>query len=156
MRTQFHANVEFLEDRDVPTAGLAITLSTDHHVYRPGQPVVITLTEKNVTNHVIHVGVGPTLGGFTVSQGGREVWFSDNPIQAQFILEKTLRPGESLKQRATWHGQTPEGKPAHRFGPYVVESPGDPAAMVVIGFVPPVANPGLNLRTHPLGGRISR
>ncbi len=86
--------------------GLVMKLSTDHQVYHRGQPVVITLTETNTSQHEITVGSGPSLGGFFVTHNGRKVWASNAEIQPMFVLLKTLEPGQSLTQSAIWNGQS--------------------------------------------------
>lgn len=86
--------------------GLVVKLSTDHQVYRRGQPVVITLTETNTSQHDISVESGPSLGGFFVTHNGRRVWASNTGIQPLFVLIRTLEPGESITQSATWNGQS--------------------------------------------------
>ena len=86
--------------------GLAVKLTTDHQVYHRGQPVVITLTETNTTQHEITVDSGPSPDGFIVSHNGREVWASNTEIQPMFVLAKTLEPGQSITQTATWYGHS--------------------------------------------------
>ncbi len=86
--------------------GLVVKLSTDHQVYRRGQPVVITLTETNTSQHDITVTSGPSVDGFFVTHDGRKVWASNAGLQPMFILVRTLAPGQSITQSATWNGQS--------------------------------------------------
>jgi len=86
--------------------GLVVKLSTDHKVYQQGQPVVMTLTETNTSQHDITVQSGPSLGGFFVTHNGRRVWASNAGVQPMFILIRTLEPGQSIAQSASWNGQS--------------------------------------------------
>ena len=102
--------------------GLAVKLSTDHKVYRQGQPVVMTLTETNTSQHDITVQSGPSLGGFFVTHNGRGVWASNAGVQPMFILIRTLEPGQSITQSATWNGQSNIGPSLTPAGHLVVGS----------------------------------
>jgi hypothetical protein len=102
--------------------GLVVKLSTDHHVYRRGQPVVITLTETNTSQHDITVEPGPSLGGFFVTHNCRRVWASNAGVQPMFILVRTLEPGQSITQSATWNGQSNIGPAWTATGHLVVGS----------------------------------
>jgi len=86
--------------------GLVVKLSTDHQVYRRGQPVVMTLTETNTTQHDITVESGPGVGGFFVTHNGHRVWASNTGVQPMFVLLRTLAPGQSITQSASWNGQS--------------------------------------------------
>ena len=97
--------------------GLAVKLSTDHQVYRRGQPVVITLTEMNTSQQEITVESGPSLDGIFVTHKGRRVWASNAGIQPMFVVLRTLEPGQSITQSATWNGQS-------NIGPAWTGSPG--------------------------------
>ena len=102
--------------------GLVVKLSTDHQVYRRGQPVVITLSETNTSQHDITVESGPSLGGFFVAHNGRRVWASSTGIQPMFVFVRTLQPGESITQSATWNGQSNIGRFGRPTGHLVVAS----------------------------------
>jgi hypothetical protein len=102
--------------------GLVVKLSTDHQVYRRGQPVVITLTETNTSQHNITAESGPSLGGFLVTHNGRRVWASNAGVQPMFILVRTLEPGQSITQSATWNGQSNIGPAWTAAGHLVVGS----------------------------------
>ena len=67
-------------------------LSTDHQVYRRGEPVVITLTETNTSQHAITVEQGPSMVGITVNHNGREVWASNRGIQPMFVALQDAGP----------------------------------------------------------------
>lgn len=102
--------------------GLVVKLSTDHRLYRRGQPVVITLTETNTSQQDIGVESGPSLGGFFVTHNGRRVWASNAGVQPMFILMRTLAPGQSITQSATWNGQSNIGPARTATGHLVVAS----------------------------------
>ncbi len=102
--------------------GLVVKLSTDHQVYRRGQPVVITLTETNTSQHDITVDSGPSIDGFFVTHNGRKVWASNAGVQPMFILVRTLAPGQSITQSATWNGQSNIGPSSTPTGHLVVGS----------------------------------
>ncbi|MBV8126373.1 MAG: hypothetical protein JO114_01765 [Planctomycetaceae bacterium] len=102
--------------------GLVVKLSTDHQVYRRGQPVVMTLTETNTSQQDITVESGPGLAGFFVTHNGRRVWASNAGVQPMFILMRTLEPGQSISQSATWNGQSNIGPSSTPAGHLVVAS----------------------------------
>lgn len=102
--------------------GLVVKLSTDHQVYRRGQPVVITLTETNASQHDITVDSGPSLGGFFVTHNGRRVWASNAGIQPMFVLVRTLSTGQSITQSATWNGHSNIGPARTVTGRFVIGS----------------------------------
>jgi len=102
--------------------GLVVKLSTDHQVYRQGQPVVITLTETNTSQHDITVESGPSVGGFFVTHNGHRVWASNTGVQPMFILIRTIAPGQSITQSATWNGQSNIGPARTAIGHLVVGS----------------------------------
>jgi hypothetical protein len=102
--------------------GLDVKLSTDHEIYRRGQPVVITLTETNTSHQEITVESGPSLGGVFVTHNSRRVWASNAGIQPMFVLVRTLEPGQSITQSATWSGQSNIGPAWTATGHLVVGS----------------------------------
>ena len=116
--------------------GLVVKLSTDHQVYRQGQPVVITLTETNTSQHDITVESGPSLGGFFVTHNGRGVWASNAGVQPMFILMRTLEPGQSITQSATWNGQSNFGPARTATGHLVVGSQVEGAQLINIQIRP--------------------
>ncbi len=102
--------------------GLVVKLSTDHQVFRQGQPVVMTLTETNTSQQDITVESGPSLAGFFVTHNGRSVWASNAGVQPMFILMRTLAPSQSITQSATWNGQSNIGPARTATGHLVVAS----------------------------------
>jgi Intracellular proteinase inhibitor len=103
MKRRTHLNLEPLEGRAL-LSGLAYSLTTNQTVYQPGQPVVMTFRETNVSNHTISVDSGPSIDGFDVKQGGTLIWRSNAGINPMFILLDPLQPGQSLTLTATWNG----------------------------------------------------
>jgi hypothetical protein len=112
--------------------GLVVKLTTDHTVYHLGQPVLMTLTETNTSKHDINIGLGPSVDGFFVTWNGHEVWASNTGPQPQFILLKTLKPGESVTLSATWNGHSNIGPASTPTGTLVVHSQVAGAAPVTI------------------------
>jgi hypothetical protein len=103
--------------------GLVDKLTTDHTVYHLGQPVVMTLTVTNTSNHDISFGLGPSVDeGFFVTQNGKEVWASNTGFQPDWIMEYTLKPGESVTTSDTWNGQSNIGPASTPTGTLVVHS----------------------------------
>jgi len=120
----------------VTSQGLKIRLTTDHAVYHPGQPVVMTLTMTNTSSHNVSVGLGPSVDGFSVTQQGNEVWASNTGPQPLFILLKKLRPGGSTTLSATWNGHSNIGSPSTPTGTLVVHSQIVGAQPVTIQILP--------------------
>ncbi len=114
------------------TQGLKVVLATDHRVYHQGEPVVLTLTETNTSNHAVTVPLGPSTDGFYLTQNGREVWASNNGPQPLFIMLKTLNAGQSSTLTATWNGHSNAGPAAMPTGTLVVHSQVAGAAPVTI------------------------
>ncbi len=114
--------------------GLQITLTTDHMVYHKGQPVEMTLTETNRSNHTINVELGPSIDGFFITKNGKEVWASNTGPQPDFVLEEPLAPGQSISLSATWNGQSNIGAPSSPTGLLFVHSqvPNSPTAVIWI------------------------
>jgi len=98
--------------------GLVIKLTTNQRVYRVGQPVMMTLTETNMSQHDINVFLGPGSNGFVATRDGRKVWASNAGIQPMFLVSRTVRPGESITLRATWNGHSNLG-PASKVSGHV-------------------------------------
>ena len=102
--------------------GLAVRLSTNHQVYRRGEPVVITLTETNTTDQAVTVEQGPSMAGITVSHDGRVIWASNQGVQPMFVLLRTLDPGQSITETTTWNGQSNFGPARAATGRLVIGS----------------------------------
>ncbi|MGD0044562.1 MAG: hypothetical protein ABSE84_29855, partial [Isosphaeraceae bacterium] len=65
---------------------------------------------------------GPSLAGFFVTHNGRGVWASNTGVQPMFILMRTLEPGQSITQSATWNGQSNIGPARTATGHLVIAS----------------------------------
>jgi hypothetical protein len=115
---------------------LAVSLTTDHSVYHRGQPVVITLTETNISSHDLTV-LGPIIDGrFSITHNGAPVWISNKgPLPLFPIAPETLKPGQSITLQATWDGRSNVGPPTEPTGVFVVHSaliPDGPTATFTI------------------------
>jgi hypothetical protein len=99
----------------VPAGGalgqVSLTLTTDRSVYQVGQPVNMTLTEKNIGKGDILISDGPSVNGFFVTQSGQTIWRSNAGFQPFFIRLIDLAPGQSYTLKATW-----DGHPNNAFG----------------------------------------
>ena len=114
--------------------GLSVKLTTNQRVYRLGQPIVVTLTETNTSQHDINVFVGPSSNGCFATRNGRRVWSSNPGIQPMFLVSQTVKPGESITQTATWNGHSNIGPAAAVSGHVQISSqvPGAPQVKIVI------------------------
>ena len=102
---------------------LAVGLTTDHSIYQLGQPVNITLTEKNISSHDVQVEFGPSIDGCSITYNGSPVWSSNKGVALpQFIALETLKPGQSFTLNATWNGIPNEGPPTEPTGVFVVHN----------------------------------
>jgi hypothetical protein len=133
MTRRTRLNLETLEGRSL-LSGLATGLTTNRSVYQPGQPIVMTFQETNVSNQPISVEDGPSIDGFTVLHAGEVVWRSNAGINPLFIKRDILQPGQSLTLTATWDG-IPTGSSAPVLGQFVISNglnPGGATATVTI------------------------
>jgi hypothetical protein len=114
--------------------GLQVTLTTDHRVYRPGQPIVITLTETNSSQHEVNVVEGPSTSGFVSTRNRRRVWASNAGIQPMFVTSQSLQPGQSITLSATWNGLSNLGAGVPVIGRVVIgtQAPGGPHLAILI------------------------
>lgn len=103
MRRCVRPSVEPCEPRSLLSA-LACSLTTNMSAYQLGQPIEMTFTETNTSNQPVRLAVGPVNSGFDVVQDGVRVWASNAGIQPQYLLLKTLQPGQSETLQATWDG----------------------------------------------------
>ncbi len=129
MARKFGVSVEDL-DRRTLLSGIAYSLTTDHSVYQPGQPIQITFTETNTGTQPATVSLSPT--DFTVNG-----WQSNPENDGQPPTSVTLQPGHSVSQTATWDGtimqtafQPQQGtnlsEPVNQFGTFTVSNPNAP------------------------------
>ncbi len=103
--------VESLEGRIVLTSVMGLTITTDRVEYAPGQPVVITLTQTNLSDHDVTVSHGPSTDGFLVSKDGTELWRSNAGMNPMYQVVETLAPHQSLTRTAVWTGDSSSPAP---------------------------------------------
>lgn len=138
MKRRRHLVAEFLEPRAL-LSSLSYSLTTDHPVYEAGQPIKLVFTETNEGNEPVTVLVSPT--DFAVSENGAIIWHSasgENPPPPE---SKTLEPGESIIQTATWDGTVPfetgssgalgrvSSLRINQFGSFTVSNPNGPPSL---------------------------
>lgn len=143
MKRGTQLNLEPLEGRAL-LSGLSYSLTTNQSSYQPGQPVVMTFRETNVSNQVIQVEQGPSIDGFNVTQGGKVIWRSNAGVNPMFIALDPLQPGQSLTLTATWNG-VPNGGSSPVSGSFVITNQLNPSASATVTIsgapVKPVSNP---------------
>lgn len=115
---------------------LVATLTTDRRVYHSGQSVVMTLKETNRSNQSVSIAVGPSVGGFYVTQHGSTVWSSNGGIQPLFVIQQVIPPHGSITFSATWDCQSTGVSAAHPSGVFQVHSQVVGAHPVVIRLQP--------------------
>jgi hypothetical protein len=122
--------VEGLEERAL-LSSLSYSLTTDQPIYQVGQPIKLTFTETNTGKKPVKVEVRPT--DFTISQNGVTIWQSDPSNENQSPRPKSLRPGQSVSQTASWDGMwnnpsdsvfgSSQNSLQNIFGAFVVSNP---------------------------------
>jgi hypothetical protein len=142
---RIHLNIEPLEGRAL-LSDLAVTVTTDQPSYQVGQPVRMTVTETNVTNHDVTVAEGCGINDFWVMQDGAELWRKsrDGPQPlCPIFLGGVLHAHESRSFNALWDGHTDEGPPGTPTGVVDVFGRADGVASppVAIRIEPPAVNP---------------
>ena len=96
---------------------LAVSLTTDHSLYQRGQPVVITLTETNISSHDLTV-LGPIIDGrFSITHNGAPVWISNKgPLPLFLSPRRSSNPASRSRcRRSGTEGRT-WGRPRSRQG----------------------------------------
>jgi hypothetical protein len=88
---------------------LAVTLTTNQSSYNPGQIDTMTLKLTNTSTHAIILKIGPSIDGFNIRHNGNLVWVSNPPPQPDYILLRTLQPGQSMSLTAKWTVGAPLG-----------------------------------------------
>jgi hypothetical protein len=138
--------------------GLTVSLTTDRPVYQVGQPIMMTLTETNTSDHDINVDFGPAIDGFFVTQDGVEVWRSNLGPQPQtnFVGLKMLHPGESFTQSVTWDGRPNEGPLSTPIGVLEVHSQVPGANTVAIQILPAPAPLSVSVTTDRMSYRVGQ
>jgi len=88
---------------------LAVSLTTNQSIYSRGEIVRMTLTMTNRTNQNIKVAIGPSIDGFNIRHNGRLVWLSNPQPQPEYVVLRTLHPGQSIVLTANWTVGAPTG-----------------------------------------------
>ena len=139
MNRRTHLNLETLEGRSL-LSGLSYSLTTDQSTYQPGQPVVMTFQETNVSGSVMSVDDGPSIDGFEVVQGGKLIWQSNAGINPMFIKVDPLQPGQSLTLTATWDG-IPTGGSSPVTGSFTIRNQLSPQTVASATISPAATSP---------------
>jgi hypothetical protein len=126
MNRRTHLEVDPLEGRTL-LSGMEYSLTTNQSTYKPGQPIVMTFKETNLSTQPVSVDEGPSIDGFNVTQGGKLIWQSNSGINPFFIEVDTLQPGQSLTLTATWNG-VPTGGTTPVTGTFVIDNQLNPVA----------------------------
>jgi hypothetical protein len=87
---------------EMPISSLATSITTNHNTYSPGQTVAMTFTVRNDTSATVAVTIGPSVDGFSVTSGGRTVWISNSGVTPDYIVLRTLAPGQAITLTADW------------------------------------------------------
>lgn len=87
------------------TSSLQVTVTTDHAVYVRGEPVRITVTEKNLTNHDVPVLIGCQILNASASHNGATVWrYRD--MRECATGRGVLHAGQSRQFTVVWNGRS--------------------------------------------------
>jgi hypothetical protein len=98
-------------DPVVNPSPITVAVTTDHPVYRRGQPVHIRLAVTDNGHGATSLASDPTADGFRVYRGSTLVWRSRPGLRA-----RTLQPGKSIHLTAVWNGR-PNQPGVNRLGP---------------------------------------
>jgi hypothetical protein len=152
MKRRTPLNLEPLESKAL-LSGLSYSLTTNQASYQPGQPVVMTFRETNVSSQPISVEEGPSIDGFDVSQNGVVVWRSNTGILPMFIASESLQPGQSLTLSASWNGMA-VGSTSPLQGTFVISNQLNPSVTTTVSVSnapsPPTTTPPTN-NPQPIG-----
>ena len=86
----------------VPTSPLQVSMTTNQASYTSGQKVTMTFTETNDTNAIVIVPIGPSIDGFSITNGSQTIWMSNSGSQSDVIYLERLAPGQSMSLTASW------------------------------------------------------
>ena len=84
---------------------IAVSLTTNHQQYGPGQSVVISFTLKNTSSQTITIPPSSASDGFSVISGSTMIWHTSRTTRAIKAKARTLSPGQSITYQATWNGK---------------------------------------------------
>jgi len=153
MKRRTPLNLEPLEGRAM-LSGLSSSITTNQTTFQPGQPVVMTFTETNVSDQTIQVQDGPSIDGFNVSQGGKVIWHSNAGISPLYIALDSLKPGQSLTKTATWNG-VPTGGSSPVSGTFTITDQLNPLTSTTVTITSaattPTSTPAPPANPQPVG-----
>lgn len=86
------------------SADVQATLQTDSAEYVQGQPVRMTFSVTNISDHTVSLDDGPSIDGFEVFLGGKLVWSSNPGMQPNFVHSVSIAPGKTFTESAVWDG----------------------------------------------------
>ena len=81
---------------------LEATLTTNAASYKSGQTVNMTFTATNTSDSPVTVTLGPSIDGFSITNGSHIVWSSNSGQQNDYVTQETLAPGQSLTLTSSW------------------------------------------------------
>jgi hypothetical protein len=149
--------LEPLEGRAL-LSGLSYSITTNQTAYQPGQPVVMTFTETNVSDRTILAQFGPSIDGFSVSQGGKVIWQSNSGATPMYIALDPLQPGQTLTRTATWNG-VPTGGSSPVTGTFTITDQLNVQASATVTITgaatTPTSTPASPTSPQPAGGTNS-
>ena len=110
---------------------LSYSITTDKADYSVGQPIQITYTETNTSRGPLTVNTG--LSGFDITQYQTPV-ATVSGTDGSSPGTKTLQPGESITQTATWNGMSNMGslQGTDPWGSFTVSGPNAPQGLTAV------------------------
>ena len=96
------APVTVVPGTGLPTSPLQASITTNQASYTPGQLVTMTFTETNDTNAIVIVPIGPSIDGFSITNGSQTIWTSNSGPQSDVLYLERLAPGQSITLTASW------------------------------------------------------
>lgn len=139
MKRRTFLNLDALEGRAL-LSGLSYSLTTNQSTYQPGQPVEMSFTETNTSNHVIDATDGPSIDGFDVGQNGKVIWRSNAGPNPMYLRLVPLAPGQSFTLTATWNG-VPTGGTSPVTGTFSIWNQRDPTLTTTVAITSSPTSP---------------
>src|SRR5215469_16044969 len=127
-----------------PDPGFDVVLTTDKTSYAVGEPVDLTLTETNTTDHPISVATGD-VAPLSILQNGSDFWDSDggpHAIHSNVIELLTVAPGQSVTSHFVWNGASNDNPLIGQTGTFEARFPVGPGEAVSTTFTvqpPPIS-----------------
>jgi len=136
--------------RLVETGSMAVSLTTNQPVYRPGQVVAMKLTMTNMSNGNKTILLGPSVDGLSLTHNGKVIWRSNDGVVPEYIARRIVKPGQSITLTAHWtatraagtyvvHNQMYPTLAAARFDVFTSPTPVSPTPVSPIPSPPPIA-----------------